>query len=147
MGNHSSRQTEKGALKEMLNGSLLANMPCGKLALGAFKLSRFDSEGIDCLDLGASSHFIWVHWVRSLNGEDSALLNARLAILLVAITSAAMSCAIALFASARHFFSDCPCFAPDRLALQERFNIRPDWWPLQTRVESCAGFRLWTSSP
>ena len=126
------------------------------LALGLVKLSRFDSEGVDSIDLEASSHFIWARWVRSLSSEDSALLN-------IWRSGAGRTptrrhyrrnndlcvCPFCDFqrASARHFFSDCPRFAPDRLALQDRFGIQPDWWSLQPRVTAKSGWVVLHAHP
>ena len=120
-----------------------------RLVLQKVSADRNDREGLDCIDLEATSHKIFKQWTQSLPPREAAALciwrsgavwtptrrrRRRNACLTVCPWCNCEK------ASARRYFADCNAFSDLRQSLQNRFNIDQPWWTRQPRCTSKSGW-------
>ena len=109
--------------------------------------SCWDSEGVDKVDLEASSHCSWSSRRRSLAPEQQTLLAIYRACAVSTPTrrvgmglSTACPACHGVDASMRHFMIHWPAFDDFRSQLQREFNIHPGWWRLRPRITAKRGW-------
>lgn len=114
---------------------------------------RFDEEGIQDVDVNASSDPKWLKWRRQLNDHQRQLLHIWRAGAVWTPTRrwrGEEECRCPWcghpHASARHFWAECEKFNGARVDLDRRFQLEPGWWQLQPRVTSKTGWITKTAS-
>ena len=110
--------------------------------LSSIPASRLDREGLEHLDLEASSHLVWTRWLNTLSHDQLALLNifrsgaiwtpTRRHAFRNSLFTACPFCT-EVRCSARHLFSECPRFEGDRLSLQRLWGVAPAFWGVTTQ--------------
>lgn len=117
--------------------------------LSSIPASRLDREGLEHLDLEASSHLVWTRWLNTLSHDQLALLNifrsgaiwtpTRRHAFRNSLFTACPFCT-EVRCSARHLFSECPRFEGDRLSLQRLWGVAPAFWGSQPRITAKSGW-------
>ena len=119
---------------------IIARIRC----LQSVKGTRNDSEGIDRVDLEASSHKRWTEWLKNLSAEQTKALDIFRsgAIQTPTRLRSGAQCQWCGFAwpSARHYWQDCPHFATLRLAARRTYKLPPCFFLRQPRVTSKSGW-------
>ena len=125
-----------------------------RILLHQVSRNRFDSEGIENIDLPCTSRQAWSKWVKSLCPADTTALCVWKSGAIWTPTrrfhrprapqSERTVCPWCQHpqASARHFFVECEHFKKTREALQTQHNIHASWWGTQPR---CTTKSAWIS--
>lgn len=129
----------------------LLRMRARRLALAAVPATRLDRQGIELIDLEAASNPRFKRFLTSL----SFLEANKLAIYRCgAVRSrtrrfkgADTNCSFchAPYASARHYFADCPELSAIRSRLEKAHQIPNSWWRAQPRITSKSAWVTTTS--
>lgn len=123
---------------------------CRVRALSLVSKGRLDTEGIEEVDIEASSRKPWKEYRKSLSKNDADLLDIfrcgavstptrRHNCQPVEEVSCPM-CGKAVFASMRHFVVECESFEHVRKRVQDKYNIKANWWQNLPRVTSKSGW-------
>lgn len=125
---------------------------CARVAvLATVHRTRFDSEGVDTIDLEAQSAQAWKRWLRSLTPKQRSQLSiwrggavrtpmrrwSRPGVADPRQRCAHCNCELA---SARHYWAECPRFDAARGAMEREYRIPPAWWAAQPRCTSKTGW-------
>ena len=132
----------------LLQSTTAALRLCARRAcLREVQTSCWDSEGVDEVDLEASSHRSWSSRRRSLAPEQQTLLAIyRVGAVSTPTRRVGMGLSTAcpachgVDASMRHFMIHWPAFDDFRSQLQRKFNIHPGWWRLLPRITAKSGW-------
>ena len=131
---------------------------CRARAISAAASSRNDVEGVELVDLEASSSKVWRSFCASLSKHQRLLLE----VFRCGATSTATRrffrrdfskcahchlCGAAIPPSLRHFWVECSAFADSRKAAQRAYNIQASWWAQQPRITSKSGWITYQASP
>ena len=119
-------------------------------ALNSIPATRLDREGLETLDLEASSHPTWIRWLKSLSHDQAALLNVfrspgavwaptRRHAYRNSLFTACPFCAETR-CSARHLFAECSHFNGARRSLEFRWHAPPNFWLSQPRLDVLGGW-------
>ena len=106
-----------------------------------------DVEGIDEVDMVASSGGAWKLWLESLSNVDKFLLSTwvapcglrRVGTVAGQVESRVASCA-AEPSSARHLWAECSGTEAQRQELSREFEVPITWWSKQPRITSKSGW-------
>lgn len=133
-------------------GAHAARVCARAVALSSVRATRWDAEGASRIDIEVQSSRLWKRWVRTLAGEDVWRLAVWRGGAIhtptrrwglrgpdVAHRHACAACGFP-YASARHFWAECPRFDADRAALQRDFRIPVCWWRQQPRCTAKSGW-------
>ncbi|CAK0901762.1 unnamed protein product, partial [Prorocentrum cordatum] len=108
---------------------------------------RHDEEGIDIIDIEASSAHAWRDWRQSLCPQSRSLLSvwqggAARAPARHGRGKCAKACPWCpeLLCSARHLWAACPRFAEARARLGAEVGIPADWWAARPRITAKSGW-------
>ena len=116
--------------------------------------ARHDDEGVDDIDLEASSSREWTEWKKKLSTESRRLLAiwrggavstptrrafGREAAASASPLTACPWCA-AEMASARHLWAECRHFNAMRAQLQREHHMQASWWQNQPKITSKSGW-------
>ena len=106
--------------------------------------SRLDSEGIDDVDVDASSSSQWQKYFKSLDDEQKHALGIYRSGAIKTNTrvrdAKPCKCCGHPWPSARHFWQECPGFQQDRREISEEHKLHPRFWAAQPRVTSKSGW-------
>lgn len=112
--------------------------------------TRRDIEGIENIDLEASSRKPWRLFRESLTHARADLLDifrcgavstpTRRSHDLAPDQMQCPLCKQTVLASMRHFVVECPHFKQSRKLMQSQFRIKPEWWNSLPRVTSKSGW-------
>jgi hypothetical protein len=111
-------------------------------ALNQATPARWDFEGMPCIDLEAQSAPQWRRFVKDLPEEERTVLRVVRGGAVHTPTrrwkqhEADLTCPTcgAQWASARHFWAECPQFRELRQTLARQYSVPAGWWHLQPRV-------------
>ncbi|CAK0796724.1 unnamed protein product [Prorocentrum cordatum] len=129
----------------------LLRQVCRARALAHASASRHDSEGVDQIDLEASSARAWSTFRDSLTLEDRIHLKIfrcgathsptrRWSTTRPDLTAACPSCGGPHRPSARHYVAECAALAGFRQELNDAYHIPPGWWARQPRATLKTGW-------
>ena len=107
-------------------------------------MTRLDSEGVDQIDVDASSHPNWKDFEKSLDAEAKMHLEIFRAGAVKTRTrhqsGLVCECCEHPWPSMRHLWQECPCFNNDRATLRQEFKLHPNFWFSQPRATSKIGW-------
>ncbi|CAK0846118.1 unnamed protein product [Prorocentrum cordatum] len=129
----------------------LLRQVCRARTLAHASASRHDSEGVDQIDLEASSARAWSTFRDSLTLEDRIHLKIfrcgathsptrRWSNTRPDLTAACPSCGGPHRPSARHYVAECAALAGFRQELNDAYHIPPGWWARQPRATLKTGW-------
>ena len=120
---------------------------------------RKDAEGLRQADIEAMSHPAWKRWMKSLDEEERRCLRVWRGGGIFTPTrryggrpgqqsSPLTACRWCEhpWASARHFWQECPHFDAIRWGLEEEYGISREWWQRQPRCTSKTGWITMSAS-
>ncbi|MDB4405311.1 hypothetical protein N9199_01985 [bacterium] len=113
--------------------------------------SRNDAEGIDDVDIEASSHANWKDWVKQLTPEDKGMLDIYRSG--ASKTNTRMQnkapCRLCghLLPSMRHLWQECIGFTTVRQKHGSDHKLQPDFFTSQPRVTSKSGWITYAAAP
>ena len=121
-----------------------------KVALTEVKRQRLDSEGIDNVDVLATTGIEWRRWVSKLSPEDSSALGVWRGGAVFTATRRwfqrdplEMRCTLCNnchLGSARHLWADCTHLDEVRNAIAAKYSVPAGWWQEQPRCTSKTGW-------
>ena len=152
----SHRRANKPALKcDTEKGAHALRLAARYRCLQETKLTRYDSEGINDVDVDASSQPYWATWRKRLDARQMLLLAiyrggaASTPTRRQAMPQNSTRCPFCdrPQASMRHFWAECPAFEPTRQNLMRQFAIPVGWFQEQPRVTAKSGWVTFSASP
>jgi hypothetical protein len=125
-------------------GAHAARIAARVVASYAVQETRNDSEGVDDIDFEVQSQRRWVEWRKALSEEQQRQLSTWRQGAAWTPTrrwrDGACKWCGADWASARHFWADCPHLSPQRNRIGAIARLPASWWALQPRVTSKSGW-------
>ena len=136
----------------MPDGQHLLRLAARILVLQSVNTNRYDTEGIENVDVQVQSHYYWRKWLTTLNDNE----RLRLTIYRggaswtptrrhynrddsTVLDHGCPHCTEPL-ASLRHYWAECPRFNDLRNAYNEQYKLPDNWWRQQPRVTSKSGW-------